>query len=69
MFEELGITEVIERATKQDPAMRLVTAGHAVQAMGRNGLGFLNQPFYLVPHFFQHKPISRLIAPGIHASH
>ena len=26
MFEELGITEVIDRATKQDPAMRIVTA-------------------------------------------
>jgi len=69
MFEELGITEVIDQATQQDPAMRIVTAGHAVKAMVLNGLGFLNQPLYLVPHFFQHKPISRLIAPGIQASH
>jgi transposase len=69
MFEELGITEVIDRATKQDPEMRIVTAGHAVKAMVLNGLGFVNQQLYLVPHFFQHKPISRLIAPGIQASH
>jgi transposase len=69
MFEELGITDVIDKATQQDPAMRMVTAGHAAKAMGLNGLGFLNQPLYLVPHFFQHKPISRLIAPGIQASH
>src|SRR5262245_54071313 len=69
MFEELGITEVIDRATKQDPEMRIVTAGHAVKAMVLNGLGFINQPLYLVPHFFQNKPISRLIAPGIQASH
>jgi transposase len=69
MFEELGITEVIDRATKQDPEMRIVTAGHAVKAMVLNGLGFLNQQLYLVPHFFQNKPISRLIAPGIQASH
>ena len=69
MFEELGITEVIDRATKQDPAMRIVTAGHAVKAMVLNGLGFLNQQLYLVPHFFQNKPISRLIAPSIQASH
>src|SRR4030095_6070811 len=41
MFEELGITEVIDRATKQDPEMRIVTAGHAVKAMVLNGLGFL----------------------------
>jgi transposase len=69
MCEELGITEVIDRATKQDPEMRIVTAGHAVKAMVLNGLGFLNQQLYLVPHFFQNKPISRLIAPGIEASH
>ena len=69
MFAELGITEVIEQATQQDPEMRIVTAGHAVKAMVLNGLGFLNQQLYLVPHFFQNKPISRLIAPGMQASH
>jgi transposase len=69
MFEELGITEVIDKATQQDPAMRSVTAGHAVKALGLNGLGFVNQPLYLVPHFFQNTPISRLIAPGMQASH
>jgi transposase len=69
MFEELGITAVIDRATKQAPEMRIVTAGHAAKAMVLNGLGFLNQQLYLVPHFFQNKPISRLIAPGIPASH
>jgi transposase len=46
-----------------------VTTGHAVKAMVLNGLGFINQQRYLVPHFFQNKPISRLIAPGIQASH
>ena len=69
MFEELGITEVIDQATQQDPEMRIVTAGHAVKAMVLNGLGFINQQLYLVPHFFQNKPLSRLIAPGIQASH
>jgi len=69
MFEALGITEVIDRATKQAPEMRIVTAGHAVQAMVLNGLGFLNHQLSLVPHFFQHKPLSRLIAPGMQARH
>jgi transposase len=69
MFEELGITEVIDQTTQQDPEMRIVTAGHAVKAMVLNGLGFINQQLYLVPHFFHNKPISRLIAPGIQASH
>jgi transposase len=69
MFEELGSTEVIDKATQQDAAMRIVTAGHAVTAMGRNGLGFLNHQLYLVPQFFQHKPLARLMAPGMQASH
>jgi transposase len=69
MFEELGITEVIDKATQQNPEMRLVTAGHAVKAMVLNGLGFVNQQLYLVPHFFHNKPLSRLIAPGMQASH
>ena len=69
MFEELGMTEVIDHATQQDPEMRIVTAGHAVKAMVLNGLGFLNHQRYLVPHFFQHKPLARLMAPGMQASH
>ena len=42
MVEELGITEVIDHATQQDPEMRIVTAGQAVTAMVLNGLGFVN---------------------------
>src|SRR5262245_17156354 len=68
MFEELGITEVIEKATQPNPAMRLVTVGHAVNAMVLNGLGFVNQQLSLVPHFFQHQPRARRIAPGLQAS-
>jgi transposase len=69
MCEALGLTEVIERATQHDPAMRIVTAGHAVKAMVLNGLGFLTHQLDLVPHFFQPKPLSRLIAPGMQAGH
>jgi transposase len=65
MFEELGIGEVIDHATQQNPEIRIVTAGHAVKAMVLNGLGFVNQQLYLVPQFFQNKPTSRLIAPAI----
>jgi len=40
----LGIPAVIARATKPDPARRMVTAGHAVTAMVRTGLGVLHSP-------------------------
>jgi len=69
MCEELGIAETIDQAIPQAPFMRYVTIGQAVQAMILNGLGFVNQQLYLVPHFFQNKPIPRLIGPGIYARH
>jgi len=69
MCEELGIAETIDQAIPQAPFMRYVTIGQAVQAMILNGLGFVSQQLYLVPHFFQNKPIPRLIGPGIYARH
>jgi transposase len=65
MFDELGIGDVIDQATHQNPELRDLTAGEAVKAMVLNGLGCINQALYLVPRFFQHKPTSRLIAPRV----
>jgi transposase len=65
MFDELGIGDVLDHATHQNPEMRDLTVGEAVKAMVLNGLGFINQALYLVPRFFQNKPTSRLIAPRV----
>jgi transposase len=65
MFDELGIGDVIDQATHQNPEMRDLTVGEAVKAMVLNGLGFINQTLYLVPRFFQNKPTSRLISPRV----
>jgi transposase len=65
MFDELGIGEVLDQATRQDPAMRDLTVGEAVKAMVLNGLGFSNHALYLVPRFFHNKPTSRLISPRV----
>jgi transposase len=65
MFEELGIGDVLDHATHQNPEMRDLTVGEAVKAMVLNGLGFINQALYLVPRFFQNKPTSRLISPRV----
>ena len=62
MFDELGIGEVLDQATQQDPAMRDLTVGEAVKAMVLNGLGFINHALYLVPRFFNNKPTDRLIS-------
>jgi transposase len=63
MVDALGIGEVIDRATQQNPDTRMVTAGHAVKALVLNGLGVVNQPLSLVPRFFQDQPRSRRLAP------
>ena len=65
MFDELGIGDVIDQGTQQNPEMRDLTVGEAVKAMVLNGLGFVNQALYLVPRFFQQKPTSRLISPRV----
>ena len=65
MFDELGIGDVLDQATRQDPQMRDLTVGEAVKAMVLNGLGFMNQTLYLVPRFFQNKPTYRLISPRV----
>ena len=65
MFDELGIGDVLDQATHQNPELRDLTVGEAVKAMVLNGLGFLSQALYLVPRFFQHKPTSRLISPRV----
>jgi transposase len=65
MFDELGIGDVIDHATQQDPEQRDLTLGEAVNAMVLNGLGFINQALSLVPRFFQNKPTSRLISPRV----
>jgi transposase len=65
MFDELGIGDVIDQATHQDPEMRDLTVGEAVKAMVRNGLGFMNHTLYLVPRFFQHTPTYRLMSPRV----
>src|SRR5918992_2947389 len=65
MFDELGIGDVIDQATHQNPELRDLTVGEAVKAMVLNGLGFINQALYLVPRFFQNKPTYRLVSPRI----
>ena len=53
VFDELGMGDVIDRVTHQNPEMRDLTVGEAVKAMVLNGLGLINQALYLVPRFFQ----------------
>ena len=69
MFDALGIGDVIDQTIIQDTSKRQVSVGQAVKAMVLNGLGFVNQRLYLVPRFFDNKPLERLIGAGIEATH
>ena len=56
---------ILIKPPNHNPEMRDLPVGEAVKAMGRNGLGFINQALYLVPRFFHNKPTSRLISPRV----
>ena len=62
MFDELGIGDVIDHATQQNPEMRNLSVGEDVKTMVLNGLGCANHALYLVPRFFQHKPTYQLVS-------
>ncbi|MBC7251653.1 MAG: IS1634 family transposase [Anaerolineae bacterium] len=62
---EIGLAEQIERIV--GPTERQVSVGEAVQAMVLNALGFTSRPLYLTPEFFAHKPLDRLLRPGLTA--
>jgi transposase len=64
--QEIGLVEYFDTLDEQVHAR--VSLGQAVLAMVLNGLGFSNRRLYLVPQFFAHKPIERLIGPGITAA-
>ncbi|WP_339137415.1 MAG: IS1634 family transposase [Candidatus Electrothrix sp. GW3-4] len=66
-YDELGLGELIDSLIPQDKEKRVVSVGQAVKAMVVNGLGFANRALYLTPHFFQDKPVDRLIGEGIKA--
>jgi transposase len=65
MCDALGMGEILDQATHQNPEMRDLTVGEAVKAMGLNGLGVINQALSLVPRFFHHQPTSQLMSPRV----
>ena len=69
MVDELGIVECIDSAIVQDHEQRHVSIGMAIKAMILNGLGFTNRQLYLLPQFFENKPLHRLLGEGIESSH
>ena len=62
---EAGIAEWLDKQAGEQ--QRLVSVGKATVAMILNGLGFSNRQLYLVPHYFENKPVEHLLGEGITA--
>nr|WP_040443977.1 IS1634 family transposase [Ktedonobacter racemifer] len=63
--QEIGLAAWLDaRAPTQQ---RTVSYGTATVAMILNGLGFSNRQLYLVPQFFEHKPVAHLLGADISA--
>jgi transposase len=63
--QEMGLAAWLDAlAPKQQ---RVVSYGTATVAMILNGLGFSNRQLYLVPQFFENKPVAHLLGAGISA--
>jgi transposase len=62
---EAGIAEWLDKRAGEN--RRSVSVGTAVVAMILNGLGFSNRQLYLVPQYFENKPVEHLLGEGITA--
>src|SRR5438874_37958 len=63
--QEAGIAEWLDK--QAGDSRRSVSVGKATVAMVLNGLGFSNRQLYLVPQFFENKPVAHLLGAGISA--
>jgi transposase len=63
--QEAGIAEWLDK--QAGASRRSVSIGKATVAMVLNGLGFSNRQLYLVPQYFENKPVEHLLGEGITA--
>src|SRR5437764_8610994 len=63
--QEAGIAEWLDKQAGE--TRRSVSVGKATVAMVLNGLGFSNRQLYLVPQYFENKPVEHMLGEGITA--
>src|SRR5579863_7650066 len=62
---EIGLAAWLDAQDEQ--SHERVSVGTATVAMILNGLGFSNRQLYLLPQYFQYKPVEHLLGEGITA--
>lgn len=61
MCSELKISKIIDQHIPAQSADKILSTGNAVVGLILNGLGFVNRRLYLVPNFFENKPVDKLL--------
>ena len=68
IIDALNIVNIINQELVIDE-QEIVNSGEIVKAIILNGLGFISQPLYLFPKFFEDKATEHLLGTGILAEH
>ena len=68
IIDELDIVDIINQELGIDE-QEIVNSGEIVKAIILNGLGFVSQPLYLFPKFFEDKATEHLLGKGINPEH
>ncbi len=68
IIDELDIVNIINQELGVEE-QEIVNSGEIVKAIILNGLGFVSQPLYLFPKFFEDKATEHLLGTGILPEH
>ena len=64
IVDDLEIEDIVDSILPQNSREK-ISAGKIVKAIIINGLGFLSKPLYLFPHFFDDKPVDKLLGNDV----
>jgi transposase len=67
-MHRLGILDILESLFPKSEKEAISTA-QGIAGMILNGLGFVNSPLSMTPHFFKDKAVESLFGPDVEASH
>ena len=67
--EEIGISDIIDRACGEQAKNKNLTFGQCVVCMILNELGFVGRTLYLYSEYFEDKPIDLLLDSPVKAEH
>ena len=64
IVDDLEIEDIVNSILPQNSREK-ISAGQIVKAIIINRLGFLSKPLYLFPHFFDDKPVDKLLGNDV----